>query len=152
MKGTVVFVAAVILAIALCSPAAAGQKNYGCGLGTMVFGNDESLVSQTAAAFINWCFFSQPLGISSGTSNCEKPESSVQNEKVKVFVADNMDNLATDIAKGQGQYVETLAVLLEVPQNQRPAFLVKLKDNFSAIYPDGSVTADQVAVNIQALL
>ncbi|MEW5733643.1 MAG: DUF3015 family protein [Thermodesulfobacteriota bacterium] len=152
MKRSMVVLAACLIAITLCSPVQAGQKNYGCGLGTMVFGNDESLVSQVAAAMINWFLFNQPLAISSGTSNCEKPESLTKNEKVKVFVADNMDNLASDIARGQGEYVETLAVLMDVPENGRPEFRSKLKNHFPEIYPDASVTADQVTANIQALL
>ncbi|ACL02020.1 conserved hypothetical protein [Desulfatibacillum aliphaticivorans] len=147
-----------LLAAALCiflaiSPVAfADQNNYGCGLGSMVIDNNESLVSQTFAATLNGCFANQLFGMSSGTSNCDKPDSIVYNEKINIFVADNMDNLASDIAKGQGEYLDTLATLMEVPADQRPVLYSKLQNNFSAIYPSDQVTHTDVLRNIEAVL
>ncbi|SHJ44111.1 Protein of unknown function [Desulfatibacillum alkenivorans DSM 16219] len=147
-----------LLAAALCiflaiSPAAfADQSNYGCGLGSMVIDNNESLVSQTFAATLNGCFANQLFGMSSGTSNCDKPDSIVYNEKINIFVADNMDSLASDIAKGQGEYLDTLATLMEVPADQRPVLYSKLQNNFSVIYPSDQVTHTDVLRNIEAVL
>ncbi len=137
----------------LISPMAnANQENYGCGLGSMMIDNNESLISQTFAATLNGCFANQLFGMSSGTSNCDKPDSLVYNEKVNTFVADNMDNLATDIAKGQGEYLDTLATLMEVPSDQRPVLYSKLQNNFSAIYPTSEVSHTDVLRNIETIM
>ena len=59
-------------------------------------------------------------------------------KKLNTFVAHNMDNLARDIARGQGEYVNTLALLMEVPNANRAAFRSQLQAHFSDIY-----TSDQ---------
>ena len=145
--------AAVLCVCLVAAPSAfAGQDNYGCGLGSMVIDNNESLVSQTFAATLNGCFANQLFGMSSGTSNCDKPDSIVYNEKINIFVADNMDNLASDIAKGQGEYLDTLATLMEVPVDQRPVLYSRLQNNFSAIYPSSKVNHTDVLKNIEAVM
>ncbi len=151
MKKSAVLALAAVLILA-AAPALAEQKNTGCGLGTMIFGHNESLVSQVATAGLNWAFSSQPLGISSGTSECEKPEALVRSEKVKSFVAGNMDALATDIARGQGEYLDTLAALLEIPDAGRADFYARLKANFSGIYASDGVTSEEVLTRIEAVL
>jgi len=81
---------------------AVDPKNTGCGLGSMVFEGQNGLMSQTAAATTNGIFGNQTFGITSGTLNCERYKDFAYNEKVDTFVAQNMDNLARDIARGQG--------------------------------------------------
>lgn len=42
--------------------------------------------------------------------------------KVDVFVALNLNNLKTDIARGHGEYLTSVADLLTVPPDRRPEF------------------------------
>ena len=44
--------------------------------------------------------------------------------KVDVFVAINIDNLKTDLAKGQGEYLEAMSVLLSIAPHHRQEFAV----------------------------
>jgi len=127
---------------------AVDPKNTGCGLGSMVFEGQNGLMSQTAAATTNGTFGNQTFGISSGTLNCEQFKTFAYNEKVGVFVAENMDNLARDIARGQGEYVNTLAVLMEVPDVKKASFRSQLQAHFSDIYPSNKVTHSEVVQNI----
>ena len=127
---------------------AVDQKNTGCGLGTIVFEGQNGLVSQTFAVTTNGTFGNQTFGITSGTSNCEQPKAYTHNEKLNTFVADNMDNLARDIARGNGEYVNTLAVLMDVPETQRISFRSQLQSHFSQIYPSDKVTHSEVVQNI----
>ncbi|MBI9075283.1 MAG: DUF3015 domain-containing protein [Desulfatibacillum sp.] len=152
MKKGLLTAAGLCIFLAVTPMAVAGQDNYGCGLGSMVIENNESLVSQTFAATLNGCFANQLFGMSSGTSNCDRPDSIVYNEKINTFVADNMDNLAADIAKGQGEYLDTLATLMEVPSEQRPVLYSALQNNFSAIYPSSQVNHTDVLRNIEAVM
>src|SRR5574340_791535 len=50
-----------------------------------------------------------------------------------------MDALATDIANGQGETVDTLAVMMEV--EDKAAFVAKLQANFDKIYTADSVSS-----------
>ena len=151
MKRFFSLTAALAVVVSLASVSFAGQKNYGCGLGTMLFGGDqETLLSQTFVASLNGS--SMIYGITTGTSECESFNGIVSNEKLNNFVADNMDNLATDIAKGEGEYLNTLAVLMQVSEEERGTFYGKLQSNFSKIYSSEKVTHVDVIKNIDSVV
>jgi len=59
-----------------------------------------------------------------------------------------MDNLARDIARGQGEYVNTLAVLMEIPKAKKAAFRSQLQAHFSDIYTSDQITYSEVVQNI----
>ena len=63
-----------------------------------------------------------------------------------------MDNLAMDIARGHGEYLNTLAVLLEVPEGERALFYTKLQTHFSDIYTAETVTHVDVIKNIEVVV
>jgi hypothetical protein len=127
---------------------AVDPKNTGCGLGSIIFEGQNGLMSQTVAATSNGIVGNQTFGITSGTSNCERYKTFAYNEKVDTFVAENMTNLAMDIARGDGEYVNTLAVLMEVPEVKKASFRSQLQAHFSDIYTSDKVTHFEVVQNI----
>ena len=124
------------------------DENCGCGVGTMVFEGQDGLLSQTLAITTNGIFLNQFFGITSGTLGCEQAPGLVAIERINIFVAGNMDNLAKDIAMGQGEVLDTLADLMDVPHNDRSQLYKNLKNNFSHIYSTNSITSNQVVQNI----
>ena len=152
MKKLFVLLFVGFMVIGISTALFADQKNYGCGLGSMAFEGNDGLISQVSAATTNGTFGNQTFGITSGTSNCTQYSEWTSNEKVNVFVTDNMDSLAKDIAKGKGEHLDTLASLMNIPQKDRAAFNSKLQKNFSRIYTFGDVTAMEVIRNIEAVI
>ena len=153
MKKLLVFVLAAFLVITFAGVSFAAPKdNVGCGLGYIIFKGKDGLLSQTCAATTNGTFGNQTFGITSGTSECEKFSTFTANDKLDKFVSDNMDNLAVDIARGQGEYLNTLAVLLEVPEGERAGFYTKLQTHFSDIYTADTVTYVDVIKNIEIVV
>ncbi|HKK71452.1 MAG TPA: DUF3015 family protein [Candidatus Krumholzibacteria bacterium] len=150
MKRFAVVTATVCLLFA--GTAAANQSNTGCGIGTMIFEGKDGLLSQVAAVTTNGIFGNQTFGITSGTLECEQATMIVASAQVERFVGENMDQLAMDISRGQGEYVRTLAVLLDVPAEERTAFFVKLQANFTSIYPTDDVTHVDVIQNLETVL
>ena len=144
----------VIILLALAAPAFAGQgaSNTGCGLGTILWGNesDGSVISQSLQATTNGTFGNQTFGITSGTLGCDQPANVIKNDRLLAFTADNLDLLARDIATGQGETLDTVAELLEVPAAERPFFNATLQMNFDKIFVSGTETAgvvlDRIAV------
>ena len=128
------------------------RENCGCGLGTLLFDGADGLVQQVLAATTNGSFGTQTFGISSGTLGCNLPSRYVSNENLNRFVADNMDNLAKDAAMGQGEYVDALAEIMDVPGSERVEFSQMLQENFSNIFTDGSVSHVEVIENISLLM
>jgi hypothetical protein len=152
MKKLAYVVSAVLVTVVLSGVVwAVDQKNTGCGLGSIIFEGQNGLVSQTFAVTTNGTFGNQTFGITSGTSNCEQFQSFTYNEKVDTFVADNMGNLARDIARGQGEFLNTLAVLMEIPDAKKGVFRSHLQAHFSDIYTSDKVTHSDVVKNLLAI-
>jgi hypothetical protein len=139
------------LSLVVTGSAFAGQAkdNTGCGLGSLLWENkaDNSVLYQVLQATTNGTSGAQTFGITSGTSNCQKPSKIVQNEKLIHFVQANMDNLAQDIAMGKGESLDTFAEMLGVAPGQNAAFNAKLQANFGKIFTSENVVLAEVIDN-----
>ena len=122
------------------------NENTGCGLGSLIIKNQNTVVLQVLAATTNGTSGNQTFGITSGTSNCDKPSNFVSNDKLNKFVSENMDELAMDISAGQGETLTTVAKLMNVEDTK--AFSSKLQANFSNIYTSEKVTSANVIDSI----
>jgi len=128
------------------------RKNFGdCGLGSKWFGEKSGLTMHSLAATTNG--YTGTFGVTTGTSGCEQFQGIVfDSKRVEKFVASNMDNLAKDIAKGQGEYLNTLADIMEVKNNDRGVLFSTLQKNFDKIYTTDDITANAVVGNIQTVV
>lgn len=154
MKKITLFVSAALL-FTIGSAYAQSQtaKNCGCGLGTMLLQEQgDGLATQTAAATTNGSFGNQTFGITSGTLGCEKEASVAMREKLNIFIADNMDNIAVDIASGQGETLDAIADLAEVSIDDRAKFYHTLQNNFEVIYSNPDVTHSEVVQKIYDII
>jgi hypothetical protein len=142
MKKTLI----VLATTALLSTSAFANQNTGCGLGSDMVKNQDTVLLQLVATFLNGTSGNQTFGITSGTSGCEKPASLVSNDKAINFIENNMDVLALDISNGQGESIETLASLLDIQDTK--AFGAMLQANFDNIYTDTDVNSAKVINNI----
>lgn len=144
LLGTIVFV------MILTSSAFAIETKYGtggCGLGSMLLGDAPGPV-QILVVTLNGIAGNQTFGITSGTLNCEKQAKFSSNEKLNHFVVANIDNLAKDVAMGQGESLETLAEIMGIPAMERSFVYSKLQANFSNIFTSEKVEAANVIDNI----
>lgn len=144
----VLLVCLVVLITANVSFAKA-RKNSGCGLGAMLINpNNDTLIGNLAMTFLNGTFGTQTFGITTGTSECDKPTNFAKNERLHEFVVANMDNLAKDIVVGKGETLDSFAELLNIPVEQRPAFYAKLHDSFIKIFTSENVQMAEVIDNV----
>ena len=141
MKKIVSLIAAIGLTTAVYA-----NENTGCGLGSLIIKNQNTVVLQALAATTNGTSGNQTFGITSGTSNCDKPSNFVSNDKLNKFVGENMDELALDISAGKGETLATVAKLMNVENT--PAFSAKLQANFSNIYTSENITSATVIDSI----
>ena len=118
-----------------------GSGQYGaagCGLGSLVFGNQPGAV-QILAATTNGTFGSQTFGITTGTSNCGPGMFAMG---TKNFVEANREVLAKDISRGTGEAIGALAVINACADSSKVG--AALQANFSSIFPNETATSDQV--------
>lgn len=145
--GIVVTAVAIYLMAVSSAFAAEGYGSAGCGLGSMIFGNEKGVV-QIFAATTNGTSYNQTFGITSGTSNCEKQPKSFASKRLNEFVIANLDNLAKDVAMGYGESLETLVELMGVTAGDRTEVYARLQANFSSIFPSERVEAADVIDSI----
>ena len=141
MKKIISLIAAIGLTTAVYA-----NENTGCGLGSLIIKDQSTSVLQALAATTNGSSGNQTFGITSGTSNCNKPSDFVSNDKLNKFVEENMDELALDISAGHGETLSTVAKLMNVENT--PEFSAKLQANFSNIYTSENVTSATVIDSI----
>jgi len=125
------------------------NSQTGCGLGSVIMTQPDSAVVYAISTFLNVIVSSnQTFGITSGTSGCKKTKFAM-NERAEEFVASNMDQLAKEIAMGQGESVDTLAELLNV--DDKEAFASTLQENYTAVYTSENVEMADVLDNITTI-
>ena len=152
MKKGFTFVLCVFFLAAAVSTASARtvRQDCGCGLGGMALGNQTGFGFKILATCLNNLSGNQTFGISSGTLDCD-PKSSIFS-KMDSYVADNMDALAIEIAQGEGETLDALAEIANVPADKKATFCASLQNNFAKIFPNEAVTHDTVSKEIIAVV
>ena len=124
------------------------RENVGIGLGTFIFDGYDGLLSQTAAATTNGTFGNQTFAITTGTSGAKKWDKLAMNDEIRNFVKDNLDTLARDMARGNGESLDTLAELMGVKDADRALFAKDLQRNFLQVYSSSKVNHLDVLSNL----
>lgn len=115
-----------------------GYGVAGCGLGSIVFGPKPGMI-QIIASTVNGTAGSQTFGITSGTSNCEIPESGHQ---AAVFIEANKEVVRKEAARGQGETVRTIANMLNCHgENQLGS---EMKSNYEQYFGNNVDTYETV--------
>jgi hypothetical protein len=151
------FAIATGLVLVLGAHGASAQGNEtassaGCGVGTILFEGQKGPVPQILAVTTNGSLGNQTFGITTGTLGCEKDAVVRSPTKVRMLMVSSLDNLATDVARGQGETLESLASLMAVEPDHQARFFASLQSDFGRIFPSEDVTVDEVIVSINAVL
>jgi len=105
-----------------------GYGSAGCGLGSVLFGQEKGMI-QVLASWLNWTvFINQTFGITFGTSNCEK-EGALFTE---AYIHANRASLETDASRGTGETLERLSALIGC--KDASLFGSKMQENFEGIF------------------
>lgn len=140
-------IAAALAVVSLTLTASLFATKVGPGLGYVIFGDKSGPVYDLLAATTNGTFCSEGFAITFGTSGYEG--SLIGMEATEKFVNENMDALAADIARGEGEYVDTLASMLNVADTV--AFKANLQENFDNIF-SADASAKDVSEKIVAIV
>ena len=144
-------VGALVLSIVSFSGSAfaAGYGDAGCGLGSIVFGNEQGGV-QVLASTTNGTFGSQSFGITTGTSNCN-PAGLVKLEMEREeFAQKNYPTLVKEMAMGEGENLETLASLYGCSQDSHADFGSLVQENFSTIVKSDSTSSQEMLSSLKS--
>jgi len=131
-------IAGVALVVAASSSFAAPA---GCGLGTaVVFPDASQWYEHVMAATTNGSSGNQTFGMTSGTLGCEGANGPLK--LAEMFMDQNMEQLAIDAARGQGESLDALSSLIGVDAADKAEFSATLKSNFDTIFVSTSATSE----------
>ncbi|MHB9796223.1 DUF3015 domain-containing protein [Pseudomonas sp. MT3] len=147
-KGTIF---AVLGAASLFAQADQAGGN-GCGWGNMVFEGQRGLFPHLLATTTNGTSGNATFGLTSGTNGCNS-DARLGYGGRSVFAMNGMlDNIAEDMAKGQGEALDAYAVLLGVEAKDRAHFAQVTQQHFGDIFASKDATGEEVYRNTLAVM
>jgi hypothetical protein len=140
---------AFIIVVLTLAGMSAFAVDSGCGLGNVIIQRNSKglqLLSMTTNSF----FFTQPLGITSGTSGCSSQGLVQNNQQMEYFVEVNHDDLSREMAQGSGEKLSVLAQMngCMTPEAQA-AFASMTQTSFNKILPSEKTTAVEMVQNLK---
>lgn len=136
----VAFALSITVFAASGAQASSTQDAAGCGVGSTIFKDQHGLVYNLLATTTNGMLFgtvSQTFGL----MNC--PADTSVSGKIASFIDFNRQQLAVEVAQGQGERLAALVEMFGVKQSDRPAAILALKANQVAIFSQQSTAAIQ---------
>ncbi|GAA0829374.1 DUF3015 domain-containing protein [Marinomonas arenicola] len=125
-----------VLATVSVSSFAASNGPAGCGLGTaVVFKDANEWYEHVMAATTNGTSGNQTFGMTSGTLGCEDANGPLA-DGVAMFLNDNLEPLAIDMAKGNGETLGALADLMGVKGADKAVFNEQMQSHFDTVFAD----------------
>jgi hypothetical protein len=142
---------ACLLALAPMGSAFA-DADIGCGLGTQIWQGTSGAVPRSLGATTNGSFGTQTFGITSGTSGCTNDGAITASARLPVYAEANLDQLADNMARGQGEALSGLASLYGIAEQDQPAFFTLTKAHFGEIFTHHSLKADEMLQNLNGVI
>ena len=135
------------LLVISASSMAARYGAAGCGLGSLVFENDQTWWKQVLAGTTNATGM-QSIAITIGTSNCDAP-TPLKVGQAQAFVEANKVALANDIARGNGETIVGLSKVYGCSNAEN--FGRDLKSKYSSIFSSSQSQAAEITKSITAV-
>lgn len=142
-KSVVVLALVSFIQVGIAAASGNPDTGPGCGLGKLAwsdFKRQKDIAPQVLMATTNGTFGSQTFGISFGTSGCTNDGKVWAEHKTEFFVASTFESLAGDMARGQGEHLTALAVLLGVPADHQPIFFALVQERYRELMSQGETS------------
>lgn len=143
--------AGLTVAMMLAGATAHAQSygSAGCGLGSMLFGKDNSKGMQILAATTNGIFGNQTFGITSGTLNCVSGGVVTAQREQTAFAEVNFQDLKRNMAMGGGEYLTSFSTLLGCEEAAKPAFFKMSQAKYGTLVPTAETTPVALVTSVK---
>ncbi|MBY0415968.1 MAG: DUF3015 domain-containing protein [Bdellovibrionales bacterium] len=136
----------VLFAIIASSTIFAADSSSGCGLGYAV-APKQSLVSSYTRLTVNTTF-SNTIAMTFGTSGCAK-HSIVKNDAKGIHFAEaNLDVLALEMARGNGEFVNSFAGVFGCQNSE--LFGSMVQEKYESVLPSANTSGVELYNNVKA--
>lgn len=145
-------VLATSLVIASSTAFAEAPGGPNCGWGNMLFDGSSGLPAHVMASLTNGTTGNATFGMTSGTNGCDANGTLSYGGQKWMGLAAVMDEFSEDVARGEGEALNAVAVMIGVAPEDRQHFAEVTHQNFSTIFTSESVTAEDVARNLDEVM
>jgi len=115
-----------------------------CGWGNMLLAGNSGLGSHLSASLINGTSGNATFGMTLGTNGCSVDGQLTYGGDAMVWFDQVIDEYSTDVAQGEGDALNAVAVMFGVAPEHREHFGSVMHANFATLFPDSEVTSQQV--------
>lgn len=150
MKNTikVLVISAAVTAFS-ASVSAKGYGQAGCGLGATLMGPKSG---QIFAGTTNASSYNQLFAITSGTSECTDDAVVKAQVEQKIYVLNNFEGLQKDMARGQGEKLNSFAFLMGCSADSVQGFNSLTHKNYAAIFDTQTDSPETVVERVKTIV
>ena len=143
----------IITLLVLPISAMAANTDVGtCGWGSKLFDGNRGLAPKVLAVTTNGTSGNQTFAMTSATSGCSRDGVVRSNWKTVAYVDQNMNRLAKDMSRGEGENLLALSALIGVSNADKAQFNVAMQSGFAEIFTTSDITSEEVVANISRVL
>ena len=140
----------VLISASSVANAGAAGGDGGCGWGNALFKGQSGPASHILAGITNVTTGNNTFGMTTGTNGCSTTGTlSYGGESV---VSAIMNEFSEDVARGEGDALNTVSVVYGVEEEDRDTFAKVMHDNFTTLFPSEDVTAEEMMASIEAVM
>ena len=143
-------IAGLVLVSASSVVNAGAAGGAGCGWGQALFDGQSGTASHVLAGITNAFSGNNTFGMTTGTNGCSV--SGTLNYGGQSVVSAIMNEFSEDVARGEGDALNTVAVVYGVDAQDRDQFAKVMHENFTTLFPSEDVTAAEMMASIEALM
>ena len=140
----------VLISASSFANAGAAGGDGGCGWGNALFKGSSGTASHVMAGITNVTTGNNTFGMTTGTNGCTTTGTlSYGGEAVVTSI---MDEFSEDVARGEGEAMDTVAVVYGVDIQDRDTFAKVMHENFTTLFPSEDVTAEEMMASIEDVM
>ena len=140
----------VLISASSVANAGAAGGDAGCGWGNALFEGQTGTPSHVVAGITNVTFGNQTFGMTTGTNGCST--TGTLGYGGQSVVSSIMNEFTEDVARGEGDAMNTVAVVYGVEPQDRDVFAKAMHENFTTLFPSEDVTADELMASIEEVM
>lgn len=124
----------------------------GCGWGNALMEGSSGLGAHLVASSVNGTYGNATIGMTFGTNGCSVDGAITYGGESLVWFDNVLEEYSTDVAVGEGETLNAVAVMVGIEQQDREHFGKIMHSNFSQLFPDTEVTSQEVMDSMIALM
>ena len=145
------YITSIILLTASSTAFAEAPGGPNCGWGNMLFDGTSGLGNHVFASTTNGTSGNATFGMTSGTNGCSTNGTLTYGGK-EIVMSPIMDEFSEDVARGHGDALDAVAVMMGIEPQDRDAFAETMHENFAVIFPSENVTAGEALTAMDGIM